>query len=566
MWQILHPQEQSFSATTFKYVVKKTKRKDALKSNGDSNSMNCESSIEQQQQTSAFLATPRKASLLADDAEYTNEEGSTVMPQSPKGVDEFDMANSFSMEPFEDFFAYENNPFRVATKISSTETSPAEGGCNTHKQRNEVEECFDARLMPPACIEQCDIPALVKKTKAPEVIGQASPVQDTHTPNRQKSQDTDMIAPKICIHLVEIVTPKMRLYIDDYDPTFFSTLLENLMGQSCIVKLDLHFGTNRKRSSSEMLLLFEMIQSLDHLETLHLSNLVARDLENLQRAFFAHQGLKRIRLCMMAGGIDATTLRSLCTIPHLTEISLETTQSLDVSPLLRSTTLRKLNLCGMCILSNAHIMAMVPILECNTVLHELDLEPQISFLAFKFLAHALRINRSIQVLQVNIESTASRSLENQVMKEIATVLILNSSLRELNNINHDRLQPSTDSCRRIMRSLETNLSIEHFHLFREDSSFANRKKDVLKPDFNAIKYGDFQDSKAADCSVDTTATTQILCSAFEALNFEPFVNQTRRIFASARSKRDMALHAFFGGGKPIPESASPSTPQMKTSL
>jgi hypothetical protein len=153
----------------------------------------------------------------------------------------------------------------------------------------------------------------------------------------------------------------------------------------------------------------------------------------------------------------------------------------------------------------------------------------------------------VHVLQVNIESTASQALINQVMNEIATVLTMNSSLHSLNNVNHESLRPSANSCRRILRALESNVAMEHFHLFCEDSSFTTRKKNILfKSDSPSITSRQIDASKKMDSSVDTTATTNVLCSAFEALNFEPIVSETRRIFSNAKTKGEQAFQLIFG--------------------
>lgn len=572
---MLPPREESHSATTFQYVVKRTKRK--VPQEGSNNNKNSEVS-EAMMKSATVTNTPddkaiamaalseaagptaRKVSSLVHNSDDANDKNNETMPQSPKGVDEFDSAdpNSFTVEPFENFFDDDSNPFRVHLQAQITPITVSQYSSPVSKEHYSDDlrptrgpDSLHMDATQPKDVRRSDIPSLLKKTEAPQQIGPSIPSShDQPRPNYRVSFHASTASQNNYMHMKGLITPKMRLYIDDYDANFFIKLMDNLMGQPCIVKLDVHRGTNRKRTTSELSLLFQVVQSLVNLQTLHLTNIQMIDLDDLHDAIFGHRKLKRIQLRMMAGGIDDTVLRTLNTLPRLAEVSFETTESLDVSVLLRSSTIRKLHLSGVYTFSNAHVMAMVPHLECNTVLHELDFEPQISFLAFKFLAHTLRINRSIHVLQVNIEPTASHALVNQVMNEIATVLTLNSSLRAINNINHESLQPTMSSCRRILRALETNLTIEHFHLFREDSSFANRKKDVLKSDCHATSCGGYQDTKEADCSVDTTATTHVLCSAFEALDFEPIVNETRRILATAREKRDKALHFWFGGQKP----------------
>jgi hypothetical protein len=321
-----------------------------------------------------------------------------ISPPSPKGVEDFDFASSFGVEPFEDFFADERNPFRVQVTTQTVSLETSENNARTEPELFQVndipgtplEHVIIDQTLPgpcPAATQSFEVPTLIRKTQAPEEIGLIWPSQDTINEQNQATNNVAVTPDSRYIHIQEIVTPKMRLYIDDYDASFFCLLMQNLLGKSCIVKLDIHRGTDRKRTASEMTILFQVIQSLANLHTLHLSNVELHDLDSFHEAIFGHRKLKHIRLRMMTGGIDATTLRTLNTLPRLAEISLDTKESVDVSLLLRSTTLRKLHIGGLHTLSNAHVMAMVPLLECNTVLQELDLEPQISFLGFKFLAH-----------------------------------------------------------------------------------------------------------------------------------------------------------------------------------
>lgn len=555
MWQLLHREQESHSTKTFNYVVKRMKGKSqVMKFNSKEKTMTA-NPIKGSMDAEVSLAVPAptKVPLVVDD----------VSPPSPKGVEDFDFASSFGVEPFEDFFADERNPFRVHVSTQTVSSETSKGIIRTEPEPCQVNDTNDTPGTPlehaivdhalPQSLSRaapaCEVPTLLRKTQAPEEIGRILPSHDTFHAQNQPMNTAAVTPDTRYIHIQEIVTPKMRLYVDDYDASFFCILMQNLLGKSCIVKLDIHRGTDRKRTDSEMALLFQVIQSLANLHTLHLSNVESQDLTSFHEAIFGHRKLKHIRLRIMSGGIDATVLRTLNTLPRLAEVSLETNESFDISLLLRSTTVRKLHIGGLHAISNAHVMAMVPQLECNTVLQELDIEPQMSFLGFKFLAHSLRINRSVHILQVNIESTASRALVSQVMNEIATVLTMNSSLRSINNINHECLRPSANSSRRILRALESNMAMEHFHLFYEDSSFTTRKKNILstvKSECPSKTSRQVDAPKTTDCSVDTTATTNVFCSAFESLNFDPIVNETRRIFDNAKTKGGQALQLIFG--------------------
>lgn len=566
MWQLLQREQESYSTKTFNFVVKKIKHKPSVTKFNSKEKTMAAVPVLRSMDEQVFLTDPLPQKVPPKEPLGVE----CVSPPSPKGVEEFDLASSCGVEPFEDFFADERNPFRVhvATQTASLETSEdiarlgpelTLGHLHDAKVTSTPSEDIEVDHALPDCLSGaahgCEVPTLLRKTQAPEEIGQLWSSQDTFYSKNQPMNNAVVIPDTRYTHIQEIVTPKMRLYIDDYDTSFFCVLMQHILGKSCIVKLDIHRGTDRKRTASEMALLFQVIQSLSHLHTLHLSNVEPHDLDTFHEAIFGHRKLKQIRLRMMSGSIDTTTLRTLNTLPSLADVSLETKESFDMSLLLRSTTIRKLHIGGMHSLSNAHVMAMVPQLECNTVLQELDLEPQLSFLGFKFLAHTLRINRSVHVLQVNIESTASLALVNQVMNEIATVLTMNSSLRSLKNINHEKLRPSANSCRRILRALESNMAIEHFHLFYEDSSFTARKKNILLKYECPVDTSRPNDtSKTTDGSVDTTATINVLCSAFEALSFEPIVSETKRIFANARTKGGQAFQFIFGetprvGGK-----------------
>lgn len=364
------------------------------------------------------------------------------------------------------------------------------------------------------------------------------------------------------IRFQDAITSKLRLYIDDYDPGFFTKLMHDLMSQPRVAKLDIfrnEHPSQRIRSTEDMALFFQVVQSLPNLKTLHLSNLDAssNDLEHLPGAVFGHRRLQIVKLHMVNGGIDVGTLRALNTVPRLTEVSLIATTSFDFSLLLRSTTLRRLHIASTkgtsFAFENAHVMSAVPMLECNRVLVELDLEPEMSFLAFKFLANSLRLNRSVEVLQVFIEGTSSQLLVEQAISEIAAVLIFNSTLRVLNNANYNSLLTGMPSCRKILRALETNVTMEHFHLFQEDASFTKQKNDLLRPMDTSKSgvnksFGDgstyrssvssfytYDSSREMDETDDTSTRTSLprFCGGFEVpaigLDLEPVAEEAKKV-------------------------------------
>jgi hypothetical protein len=287
------------------------------------------------------------------------------------------------------------------------------------------------------------------------------------------------------------------------------------------------------------------------------------DTKYFDEALSKHASVTNITFKLASGDITPNTILTLQSMPRLLEVRLESNQSFDASPLLGSLTLRRLHIGSNSSYSfdNAHIMTMVPLLECSSTLVELDLEPNMSILAFKFLVRALRSNRSIQVLQVATDLTASQALIHQAMSEMATVLTMNSTLRVLNNINYSKLEIEASCSRWILRGLEANVTIEHFQLFREDPSFSNRKRELVKPsagNFNKrIGDGSMNSSvanprssspSACDSSVPgseasntTSATTTIFCSVFDAMNLDPMAKASKNFLKHARDQGDRAL-------------------------
>ena len=520
------------------------------------------------------LHTQEKKRSDSDDSAVKRDSSLTV---SPKGVDDFDAGVVF----FDDYFSSENNPFREAQEESMAcssggwETAMITG--DTPRRSNDASpfapkelagidfmsprtkdpgldetalRLFDGAIDPPdpVTMEVKKVPALTPPAALAEF-----PVEKM----------SSSIRPNRTITSIGKVSSKMRMYIDDYDAGFFRALMYDLIYQPKIIKLDIYRSNLGPRTPSDMELFFRMVRSLPKLRILSLSNMDGdADLVYFDEALSRHASVTNITLKIVSGTFKPSTVRTLQSIPCLTDVSLDCSQSFDASPLLGSTTLRRLHITSNSSHSfdNAHVMAMIPLLEQNSTLVELDLEPNMSILAFKFIARALRVNRSIQVLQVAIDSTSSQALIHQAMSEIATVLTVNSTLRALNNINYSKLQVEGSCSRWILRGLEANVTIEYFRLFLEGPSFTSRKRELIKPSSGSLskRFGDgsaFSSasnarsmSSTSDCSVPSSdasnvssSTTTIFCSAFDAINLEPMARVSKSLLNFTKEQSERAL-------------------------
>ena len=520
------------------------------------------------------------------------------LPVSPKGVDDFDAGAVF----FDDYFSSENNPFREAQDES---TAGSSGGWETAMITGDTpKQINDASPSAPKELGAIDF--MGPRTKdplldetAPQLVDYATDPPDPVTMEVKKDPEltppatlaeipVDKLSPSIgpnrTVRTTGKMSSKMRMYIDDYDAGFFRALMYDLIYQPKIIKLDIYRSKQGSRTSSDMELFFRMVRSLPKLRILSLSNMDGNsDLGFFDEALSRHASVTNITLKIMSGAFMPSTIRTLQSIPCLTDVTLDCSQSFDASPLLGSATLRRLHITSnssYCF-DNAHVMAMIPLLECNSTLVELDLEPNMSILAFKFIARALRVNRSIQVLQVATDATSSQALIHQAMSEIATVLTVNSTLCVLNNINYSKLQVEGSCSRWILRGLEANVTIEHFRLFLEGPSFTNRKRELIKPSIGSLskRFGDGSvfssissnprsTASTSDCSVPSSdasntssATTTIFCSAFDAMNLEPMARASKSFltFTKEQSERALSYIALgFSTGVKAGETVRPS--------
>jgi len=556
----------------------------------------------EQNETPDVSSPPQHTEMHPQEKKTSDSEDLAVkhessLPVSPKGVDDFDAGAVF----FDDYFSSENNPFRKAQEIS---TACSSGGWDTAMiMGDSPRRTNDASPSAPKELGVIDF--MSPRTKDPGLDepairlfdGATDPPDPLTTEVKKVSaltppaalavfpvdKMTSYIRPNRTIRSIGKISSKMRMYIDDYDAGFFRALMYDLIYQPKITKLDIYRSTLGPRTSSDMELFFRMVRSLPKLRILSLSNMDGdSDLVYFDEALSRHVSVTNITLKIVSGAFKASTIRTLQSMPCLTEVSLECSQSFNASPLLGSASLRRLHITSNSSHSfnNAHVMAMIPHLEQNSTLVELDLEPNMSILAFKFIARALRVNRSIQVLQVAMDSTSSQALIHQAMSEIATVLTVNSTLRALNNINYSKLQVEGSCSRWILRGLEANVTIEYFRLFLEGPSFTSRKRELIKPSIGSLskRFGDGSafssasnarsTSSTSDCSVPSSdasnvssATTTIFCSAFDAINLEPMARVSKSFlnFTKEQSERALSYMALgFSPGVTADKSDRPS--------
>jgi hypothetical protein len=126
-------------------------------------------------------------------------------------------------------------------------------------------------------------------------------------------------------------------------------------------------------------------------------------------------------------------------------------------------------------------MALVQMLETNSTLHELDLEPSMSFIAFKLLAYALRVNTCLQSFRVSIGGGGTIQEADACVDEITKVLEQNPTLQTLWNLQYSSLQVSAKSQNKILKALEFNTTMKSFLFFEEaDADFRAQKLKLAK--------------------------------------------------------------------------------------
>lgn len=380
----------------------------------------------------------------------------------------------------------------------------------------------------------------------------------------------------------EAITSKLRLYIDDYDEAFFSNLMRDLSGQNRVVKLDIYRGwkgeTKRTRTPEDMATFFRMVASLPSLKILHLSNFVSNtDMKCFQEALTGHPTLKTIRLHLADGVLSARNLRTLITIPNLTEVTLELCESSDFSELLRSRSLQKLHIVSnqSYMFENGHLLSLVHLLEGNQGLQELELEPVMSLSAFKFLAYALRVNRALQVFRVAVESQAANlQLTDQTVQEIAVLVQTNKHLKTLHNFHFNALQVSLDSQTKLLDTFKKDCSLQHFLFFNEDCSFTAQKKTLLRNEGESQANPRFNSSSIPTASPPGDANINIQnisqsCGVLELLDVSVCVEKSKTFVRHAQFQGKQASISFWklvDRVKSSSISAGESTTQLTRSL
>jgi len=394
-------------------------------------------------------------------------------------------------------------PFSTKETLAMTATSPTTVVTTVVTDLGDDSDRYDDPPCP--LVAPLTTPTTPARTTA--MVSSTSSSSST-VPSSPESSSSSSLRPLRSDPLIKVggrIPAKLRLYIDEYQSDFFQFLLQELLEDEAkknILKLDIHRSNTTTamdgniRTLKEMEDFFHMVQSLPELKILFLSNLHGgeKDLSALDRTLRGHTSLTSIYLQMASDGIpfSLNTLRTLQSMPRLKEVTLESCHhsSFDPSPLFRSTTIRKLHIRSSSMKSHrfedTHIFAIIPLLEANSTLLELDLEPKISILAFKFLIRALRVNQSLQQLRVAIDTTSSQTLIHQAMSEVATVIATNSTLRILKNTEYKNLNVEGPCSRWILRGLEANVKMEHFHLFQETPSFTSRKRELVKPTCNNL--------------------------------------------------------------------------------
>jgi hypothetical protein len=277
------------------------------------------------------------------------------------------------------------------------------------------------------------------------------------------------------------------LYVDDYDPSTFQLLIENLLentGLTAVKVYRLQEHNNRRiRSTPEMARLFSALRALRNLEKLELCNMEEAELEMITSIIKRHPTLTHFRLHYTHGGVDTDFLQALVGAPLLGNISLEIHKSFPMRILFESKTLQHLSVWSHLFkFQDVHFVAAMQILEHNDTLLTLDLKPRISSLAVRALSFAIDENKGLTTLKFSFRGDTPQGdqvVAGKMLLHLAHALTRNSKLQVIQNYSAKQVQVSAADEARMMELLESNNTIEQLEIF-DDYDCVSFKERLLR--------------------------------------------------------------------------------------
>ena len=279
---------------------------------------------------------------------------------------------------------------------------------------------------------------------------------------------------------------RAKIYLDNCEPSVFRSLASNLSENSRLTDLEVVRSEGQvetKRSPEELIWFFDVIQSRPKLRKVSLRNFTGDDMAIVSEFLYYHPTLLSISIHLLVGAVDQSTTEAIASIENLLEVELEMQESFSLTPLLESKTLQVLRVISQEFkFKNHHILSMASMLQFNTSLTTLDIEPRMSTLALKTLMISLQLNRTIEKVHFSYRTKDVQDGDESLL-EIIHALQANSTLRVIWNYNYENVEVSYKYLDRLLTTLERNKNMEQFRFFDEDPEFYKDLAVVLEENY-----------------------------------------------------------------------------------
>eukprot|EP00934_Nitzschia_sp_Nitz4_P007631 Nitzschia sp. Nitz4//scaffold145_size56662//34513//36498//NITZ4_006561-RA/size56662-processed-gene-0.17-mRNA-1//1//CDS//3329536589//7621//frame0 len=358
----------------------------------------------------------------------------------------------------------------------------------------------------------------------------------------------------------DTITPKLRLYIDDYDSPFFAQLMERLSGQARIVKLDMYRSLeDRKRTPAELAVFFQMAASLPNLTTLHLTHWDAAEGDLQEFALLReHAQLAHVRLDYgwspsedQEPGESTVVMDTLLSLPKLTSLTVHVSESCPIQELFQSQTLKRLHVLfqspsnsdATFEMEDSHVLSFSQSLASHPTLREFHLEPTLSLNVVPLLILALRTNQRLRTLRLSVVSPNPNDPRiDPVMVELAHWMEKNQQLETLQNLNYHALTVTPAHQDRLCQALAKS-SLRDFVFVAETPDFTQKKQSILasrqraSPKPRSTPTG--SDNKPS-CSMNMDAGAMGTCGVWEGLPTAEYTAWTKNIQKQSKQILDRA--------------------------
>jgi hypothetical protein len=280
----------------------------------------------------------------------------------------------------------------------------------------------------------------------------------------------------------------LRLFIDDFSEANFWPLLDSLYFNWNLQKLIIFRRRQsdhcRVRTQQEMDCLFRVLNRLAScLSEMHLWSFCPEDQGVLSRGLANFASLEYVQIHLETGSLSTMFAKALTSLPNLVSLEVEVSESFHLSTLLDSPSLGVLSV--ICSDSerfsfpDEEIVKFAKKLEANTSLHVLSLEPLISStIALPAIMDALRRNnRTLQTFQFS--STVSPTENGDYTLQSILDCLNETALRVLWNHCNESWSVSSEMKQKVLQVLNSNKTIEQFHVFSESTDYWTEKSSIL---------------------------------------------------------------------------------------